>query len=130
FEYRLNGAASVTYTDNINNAPDEPPEVTGEGPGGASLSREAGLLSTLIPGAMISLLEPRGQLSLAYSRPVTFSTSDVVPSTSSDALVGTGTYELTPLDNVGLSASVTRSSFTALLFNNQAPTAIAGVNNV
>ncbi len=130
FEYQLNGAASITYTDNLTNAPDEQPEV-GAGPQGSpnALRREPGLLYTVSPGAMISLVEPRGQLSLAYSHPITFASSDVVPSTSSDAFIGTGTYELTPIDDISLSASLTRSSFTALLFNNQAATTISGVSN-
>lgn len=128
FEYHLNATGSVTYTDNVTNAPDNPPETGGDA-APSLLVKEPGFLYTLSPGGTISLVEPRGHLALGYSHPITKASSSLVESSSSDALVGSGTYELSPVDNVGLSASATRSSFTGLLFNNQTSTSIVGVNN-
>lgn len=128
FEYQLSATGSITYTDNITNAPDDPPEL-GDDAAAALLTKEPGFLYTLSPGGSVSLVEPRGHVALGYSHPITYASSSLVSSSSSDAFIGSGAYELSPLDNVGLSTSVTRSSFTGLLFNNQPATTITGVNN-
>lgn len=123
FQYRVAATGSVTYTDNINNAPDEVPEDSD------LASKQSGLLFALGPSASVSWLEPRWNVTLSYSRPFAYATNQTVDSTSSDALVGAGTYEVSQTDNVGLSAAVTRSTMTALLFNGQNPGAVTGLNN-
>lgn len=123
FEYRLSALGSATYTDNINNASDDvPPDSDLQG-------KTAGFLFGITPGASLSLVEPRGQLVLAYSRPMFYATDDSVATTSTDALVGSGSYELTNRDNATLSAAVTRSTMTSLLFNGQSPAGVTGLNN-
>lgn len=130
FEYRLTANGSVTYTDNVNNAPDKPQTNTTNQTAGNPQNRvkEAGEVYALTPGAALSWLEPRGQATLAYSLPMTATSSDEVPPTTSHALVGSGNYELTNRDNVGLSAALTKSSLTSLLFNGQNPAAVTGTN--
>lgn len=127
FEYRLTANGSVTYTDNLNNAPDK---TSAEVPAGGAQARvkESGALYALTPGAALSWLEPRGQATVAYSLPLTTTSSDDVPPTASHALVGSGTYELTDRDLVGLSAAFSKSSQTALLFNGQNPAGVTGTN--
>lgn len=123
FDYRLSATGSVTYTDNLNSAADDVPEDSN------FATRQSGFLFALNPGATVSLLEPRGQLTLGYARPMTYATSDAVAPSTTDALVGSGNYEPTEVDNVGLSAAITRSSMTSLLFNGQNPAAVTGLNN-
>lgn len=125
FEYRVSATGSVTYTDNINNAPDDVPEDSDA----ALRGKEAGFLFALDPGAAISLVEPRGQLTLGYSHPMTYATSDAVLPSSSDALIGAANYEFSNKDNAGLSLAVTRSSMTSFLFNGRNPAGVTGINN-
>lgn len=124
FEYRLFATGSATWTDNLNNAPDEvDPDSE------SSVTKESGFLFALNPGAALSLIEPRGQLDLTYTRPMTVTTSDSVPPSTSDALTASGNYQATETDTVGGAVTVTRSSMTALLFSGTNPGAVSGINN-
>lgn len=127
FEYRLTANGSVTYTDNLNNAPDKT-STNVPGNNGQARVKESGALYALTPGAALSWLEPRGQATLAYSLPLTATSSDEISPTVSHALVGSGSYELTDRDLVGLSAALSKSSLTSLLFNGQNPAGVTGTN--
>lgn len=125
FEYRLSANGTFTYTDNINNVSDSATASTTS----AAQQPQAGTLFSAVPGLFLALTTPRGQGSLSYSHPFTYSPQSAIGNMSSDSLVASGAYDLTHLDSVNLSSTITRSRLTPLLFAGDTTTGVTGINN-